>query len=72
MKPLTSRQKVAANSKIVVSQPASWTAPAERSDDGAFSGDPDARESGVALRFPPQSKTVSGFVTPSLMRSPPW
>jgi len=44
----------------------SWTAPAERSDDGAFAGVTRQRtkkhlgalESGVALRFPPQSKTL--------------
>jgi hypothetical protein len=31
-----------------------WSAPAERSDDGAFGLA--ARKSGVALRLPPQSK----------------
>src|SRR5579862_9626826 len=44
---------------------ASWSAPAERSGDGAFARTgreqineiPRPRESGVALRFPPQSKT---------------
>ena len=44
---------------------ASWTAPAKRSDDGAFARTRDPRtferrrppESGVALRFPPQSMT---------------
>jgi hypothetical protein len=46
---------------------ASWTAPAERSGDGAFgrmemvriSVNRRAGESGVALRLPPQSKTRS-------------
>jgi hypothetical protein len=45
---------------------ASWTAPAKRSDDGAFvravyeriKESLCARESGVALRFPPQSMTI--------------
>ena len=45
---------------------ASWTAPAERSGDGAFARTPRSRiyaglrphESGVALRFPPQSKMI--------------
>jgi hypothetical protein len=32
-----------------------WTAVAERSGDTAFEGGPSAPESGVALRFPPQS-----------------
>jgi hypothetical protein len=44
-----------------------WTAPAERSDDGAFertrsaddSNPRGACESGVALRLPPQSKTLA-------------
>jgi hypothetical protein len=44
-----------------------WTAPAKRSDDGAFASGGGvgrwntvaAGESGVALRFPPQSKTTS-------------
>jgi hypothetical protein len=44
-----------------------WTAPTERSGDGAFVRTGSARinenfcprESGVALRFPPQSKTLA-------------
>jgi hypothetical protein len=46
-----------------------WTASAERSDDGAFAGGGGtgflnavtAGESGVALRFPPQSKMKAAF-----------
>jgi hypothetical protein len=46
-----------------------WTAPAERSGDGAFGRKQPLRireirracESGVALRLPPQSKTRSGL-----------
>jgi hypothetical protein len=46
-----------------------WTAPAERSGDGAFRRKQPLRtremrracESGVALRLPPQSKTRSGL-----------
>jgi hypothetical protein len=34
-----------------------WSAVAERSGDAAFVLRPPASESGVALRFPPQSKT---------------
>jgi hypothetical protein len=37
--------------------PASWTAVAERNGDTAF----DEHESGVALRFPPHSKTSRTF-----------
>ena len=50
---------------VTIMAGASWTAPAKRSGDGAFgrtiiarTDQPfDACESGVALRFPPQSKT---------------
>ena len=47
-----------------------WSAPAERSDDGAFYSVPEGSaecistpgcESGVALRFPPHSKTQARF-----------
>jgi hypothetical protein len=48
----------------------SWTAPAERSGDGAFANAAGVRvmkalgvrKSGVALRLPPQSKTLSGVL----------
>ena len=39
----------------------SWTAPAERSGDGAFICNR-ALQSGVALRLPPQSKFTAGMV----------
>ena len=48
----------------------SWTAPAERSGDGAFANAAGVRvvkalgprENGVGLRLPPQSKTLSGVL----------
>ena len=56
--------------------PASWSAPAERSDDGAFARTRRQRttnncrplESGVALRFPPQSKTLRAHAGNRLSR----
>ena len=41
-------------------QDASWTAPAKRSDDGAFDGDEGRRlNSGVAACWPPQAKIAA-------------
>ena len=53
-----------------------WSAPAERSDDGAFARTRRQRttnkcrplESGVALRFPPQSKTLRAHASNRLSR----
>jgi len=52
------------NPEWVANPPSSWSAPAERSGDGAVGGHGASRsasaiESGVALRLPPQSRTRS-------------
>lgn len=51
------------NAKCRIRTNAFWSAPAEHSENGAF---PRARQSGVALRLPPQSKAAA----PSLVTRP--